>query len=399
MIKKISTNRKGFITFDAMIGVGILSLLVVGLYQISRQNRENKTLTEKRLFLQSMDIASIESFKDVIDSYIDKASNFSDSSTEWGWNNIANASPFPIIEEVGGIDYLKYELDKSIGKTKLDRLRHSIASNYQGACYNYSEKLSSDTDLYLYCPLLVDVKYDTPTKTDVDTPFTKGTTIDPNDVPIMKVTYKLYDTHKSSYTEEEYDITYSDVYNARKNLTSQKIIDVRNVLEDFATATKLKEVANEENDDGSGGLNNADDEMVGWHWKSYGDDKDKIRNVFCDKASGGGECSNLNTNDIWRSGTNIKRGLIAKRVADNFLGGVQSFFVDGFNNGIYIHPNGNDCSGSTDLSSCNINSLTIPQDDYITIGKPPYTSYIYIDPYKDTTKSNNDPYGRIVMTY
>jgi len=403
-MKKQARNRLAFATMDALMAISIISLGMIGYYYMKQDEERASTVNERKLFLQQTDIASRQTFLDIIEAYSPKlgAENgvVKDTDTRWGWSKSNGTSPFPISSTVSGITYLRYELQSGIlSATAFADLRKKIANNYREVCSDLSARVGSVSSVYLYCPLFNGISYDVSSgATGLVSPFVKGGTIDPEVIPTLRISYKKYDSLKSTFTIEEYRVPFTSEYLSRQNDTSRKMIDIRNVLETYANSTKLREIANVESIDGSGGLNNADDEFVGWHWKSFGDNRASMDATYCNKAVGGGQCTNLNTNNVWRSGLNIRKGLIARRVANNFFGGDMGNLVDGFGNAIYIHPTSSDCSAVANIYTCQINSLAIPQDNYITTGTPPYVTAIYIEPFGLKTRSSK-PYGKTYIVY
>jgi hypothetical protein len=81
----------------------------------------------------------------------------------------------------------------------------------------------------------------------------------------------------------------------------------------------------------------------------------------------------------------------------NLLDGDFLYSVDGFNNRIFVYPIVKDCT-NTDMTTCSIVAPQIPQEDYYTLKKPPYTSYVFTKNY--ASKGVTAPeFGRILVSY
>jgi len=397
--------RKAFTMIEALLAILIMILLfdIVANYE-KKKSIENNFL-DKDIFLQKFDKAIRISMQDIIEGYRPVLSNFDDGSNSWGWEaNIKESSPFPTLTKKDDMLLVKYTLGQEglsrdvFNNLRQTVIRHFISTDNKTGCHDVSDDMGSVEDIYLYCELIEDLKYDmSDGRTDLSSAYTIGEPLDPRAVPLAKLSYRLYDGLKTSYSVEEYHIPFSQEYNMLKSDSNDHLATIRNALEEFFNITMLREVANVENDDGSGGLNNSDDLAVGWYWKGFGDDRDTIETTYCDKASGSDSCENLNSNDIWRSGTDIKRGLIMGRLLANFLASDHTLALDGFGNAIYIHPNASSCDDDK-LSECDIDAPPLPKDDYYLIGKPPYVSTLYITPY-DERKDDSSFFGKIYITY
>jgi len=390
-------SRKGFALVDLIMAISLFGILMVSYSYMNQAEKIKQTHIDRQRFLQVFDTALIKSFNEIIDTYADSLVPVSDRDTQWGWNKQRAVSPFPILSTVNRVPYLKFDLSSTnIGATSLNKLKSSILSFFSPVCKQGKVPGARD-DLYLYCKDMRGFSYTTSVGV-VSRPINPGQPIDPKDIPVATLNFEQKDgAGKGTGTIESYRISYGGAYQIRRIESANKLNEMRAAIESFTNATKMKEIANPENSDKSGGLNNADDEFVGWHWKAFGDKMSNISSTFCDKPAGGGSCTNLNKNDIWRSGTNIARGLIARRFVKNLLSDDKSFFIDGFGNGIYIYPTALQCTG-TDYMACSINALTIPQDDYINIGTPPYLTVFYTEPFK-LKADRGEAFGRVITAY
>lgn len=390
-------QKKAFALIDSILAIALIGLAFVVFSYTQKAQKITQTHINEQRFLQSFDTGLIKSFDEIIDTYQSALIPTADTDTKWGWNKMNTVSPFPSYVIKSGVPYLAFDLSNAtIGATKLQKLQRSIISNFRGACRDATAKAGGGNILYLYCEDLQGLQYQTSTGTAAR-PVALGNPIDPSDVPVAVVTFAKRNGAGAVGGTDTYMVSYSSAYLKRQVESANRIGEMRAALESFTNATKLKEIANIENTDKSGGLNNADDEFVGWHWKLFGDNMGLIQSTYCNKPVGGGICTNLNTANIWRSGTNIARGLISRRFVNNLMSGDTSYYMDAFGNGIYIYPTALQCTG-TDFMACAINALTIPQDNYITIGNPPYTTVIYTEPFKNKATAGQ-PYGRAFVTY
>jgi len=383
---------------DTIMAIGLVSMAILAYGYMQKSQKIEQTHINEQRFLQTLDTGLMKSFGEVIDTYQSFLVPTSDSDTRWGWNKMNRVSPFPIYSVSGGVPYLVFNLSRSgIGTTKLLKLKRSIASYFRGSCRDNTSRVAGAGDnLYLYCEDLRGLSYQVAAGS-VSRAVALGNPIDPSDVPVAIVTFAKRDGAGNVFGTETYNVSYGGEYQKRQVESANRMGEMRSAMESFTNATKLREMANVEKSDKSGGLNSADDEFVGWHWKAFGNNKSLIQSTYCNKPSGGGACTNLNSANIWRSGTNIKRGLISRRFIANLMNGDSTYYNDAFGNGIYVYPTALQCTGS-DYMACSINGLTIPQDDYITIGNPPYVTAIYTEPFKSKGVPAR-PYGRVLVAY
>ena len=390
--------RKAVATLDAVIAIALIGLVFTAYTYMQKGQKIVQTHIDEQKFLQGFDTGILKAFEDIVDAYTPQLIPTADTDTTWGWNKLNTVSPFPSYVTVGGVPYLAFDLDEnSIGTTAFTQLKRSIISDFRDACKDGSSTAGSGNVLYLYCENLRGLQYQISTGT-VNRATALGNPIDPSDVPVAIVSFAKRDGAGTEFRTDTYDVSYDGIYQKRQVQTANKLNEMRAAFESFTNATKLREIANVENSDKSGGLNSADDEFVGWHWKVFGDDFSLIQSTYCNKAAGGGVCSNLDTSNIWRSGTGIARGLVARRFNTNLMAGDASYFNDAFGNGIYIYPTLSQCAGGSDYMACNIDALTVPQDDYITIGMPPYVSVFYTEPFAQKATAGQ-PYGRVLVAY
>ena len=383
---------------ELALGVVISGSIIAGYLYLQKSNTIRQGYVDKMAFFKTFKTGTQESVMDIIRTYETVNATVSTTNTKWGWSKSSQVNPFPIMKKYSGIPHVVYELQGGIiSASALSSLRSKISSHYRDVCHDVTAKLGGTRNVVIYCPLLTDIRYDLPTgATNATTPFTKGTAIYPES-PTVNIKYKKYDGLNNSFTIDTFKFTMDDTFTSLQNVSSERILTIRNAMESFSVNKKLKELRNPQRADGSGGLNSADDEFVAWNWEMFGNNTNSVKTTICVKGVGGGICGNLNTNNIWRTGTNIKRGLITKRLTANLFAGDTSFNVDGFGNAIYIYPITSDCTG-TDFMACSIKAPIVPRDNYINNGLPPYLSLIYTEPFKKKTSASKS-YGKMYVSY
>lgn len=397
--------RRGFTTLDFLLTVGLLSILFFSFNEIRKAQKIDQTHISELRTLQTLDIGFTASFENIIQTFSGSFATITDASTTWGWGSNDQVSPFPASVTIGDFTYLEYRLDDTdIGAARLQALKDRIIGNFRGACEDWTDEVSPVTkNLYLYCEDVVSFDYTLSDGTaGLVRPNALGDPVDPENIPTAVISFRKRDGAGNVAYNDTYTISFANIYEKRRVITANKLAEMRSAIENFTNAVKLREIANVENGDQSGGLNNADDEFVGWHWKAFGDDLAQIMAAFCNKPIGGGTCDNLNTNNIWRSGADIDRGLIARRFVTNLMQGDQTYYVDGFGNGIYIYPTASQCAAADYMDgACTINALDLPQDNYMTKAvpnTPPYVTVIFTEPYR-LKNTAGQPHGRVLVTY
>lgn len=397
--------RKGFTTLDFLLTMGLLSILFFSFNEIRKTQKIDQTHIHELQTLQTLDLGFTASFEDIVDTYSDSFAAILDTSTTWGWDSNNQVSPFPRSIVIGPFTYLEYRLDDTdIGALEHSALKDRIIGNYRGACEDWTDHVSAVTkNLYLYCEDIVSFDYSlSDGTTGLIRPNNLGDPIDPENIPTAVITFRKRDGAGNVAFNEDYTVSFANIYEKRRVLTANKLAEMRSAIENFTNAVKLREIATVENPDQSGGLNNMDDEFVGWHWKAFGDDLATIMATFCDKPVGGGICTNLNDNDIWRSGADINRGLIARRFIVNLMQNDITYHVDGFGNGIYIYPTASQCAAADYMDAgCTIDALDLPEDNYMTKAvpnTPPYVTVIFTEPFRLKATAGR-PYGRVLVAY
>jgi len=392
MIKKIQTQKKAFTIIEVMMVLVITGVTMLGFIKVVQNYKEDRGYAEERAFNTIISNGINTSFLDIIEAFQGSASSFIDSSANWGWSLLKDTSAFPIYSTSNGLPTLLFRLDEGLlSASKLAELQGKIASNFNGACTRVSDP-QMNGNVALMCPKLRNLIYDVG-GTSLTTPQNVGAVINPSLIPIVKVSFlRDYPTNRKAPTVETYTFNMSDVYLNRRNYSMRRITTIKTAMENFHNRAITKEIANSST---GGGLNSMDDIFVPWMWKIFGDNATKI-DTLCNKT--GTSCSNLNTNEIWRNSVSNK-GLLTRRVFTNLLGGDSSYAIDGFNNPIFILPFMSDCpTGTNDLTACPINVPSVPSDNYLTIGNPPFITAIYTPSFRDKTIDAPD-YGRVYLSY
>lgn len=400
MRKKI-LNQPAFTMIELVFVVMIIGVMSLGLYKMVKNFTEDEEYREERFFLQTVETGIKSSFLDIIDGYEGGVTNsVVDSSSNWGWETtLSSTSPLPVSSVgVGGLNYIDYKLQTGIlTATEYSVLQAKIVSNFRGSCS--LDGSSGVGTLRLFCPRLSSLRYDFGATLGAVTPHVLGNPLNPFDVPVVHVNYISTEitTKGAPRVSRVYDFSLNDVYQAKRNLSIRKIKTIRTAMESFVNATLSRELSNARRVDGSGGLNSGDDVFVPWVWKIFGDNSSQVRTTMCVKPAGAiTSCTNMNSNNIWRSSVGQK-GIYSRRVVNNLLGGDRGFLVDGFNNPIFIYPLASSCS-TLDYSLCPIVAPSLPTDNYLTLGNPPFVSVIYTPSFSSKNVSIED-YGRVLVAY
>jgi len=399
--KYFAKNRKAFTMVEMTLVMIVIGILGLGLLKGLKTFKANQEVREQISSLRTMETGMKSSFIDILDAYEPAiTASVADGSSNWGWAvNFRRTSPLPVANIIGGIGYLDYRVEVGgISAPLRTNLISKIASNFRGACFPKTAGVPAGT-VRLMCPRLKSLVYDVGTAIGSPVGHSLGTSLNSLNIPVVHIGYDKVNILKrlSRKTLSVYDFSMSEVYQARRNLSVRKIATIRGAMEVFVNATLTRELANPRNSDGSGGLNSMDDQFVPWGWKMFGNSTLQVRTSICNKASGNTTpCSNLSTNNIWRSGASAK-GLYIRRVVNNFLSGDSGFFVDGFNNPIFIYPFANSCAGS-DYFACGIIPPPVPTDNYLNIGRPPFVSVIYTPDFSSKNTIAED-FGRVLVGY
>ncbi len=377
-------------------------MIFLGLYKMIKNHTENRGYAEERAFTQAIDSGIKNSFLNILDAYDTRGASFVDTSNSWGWFNSPNTSPFPVSANASGLPFLDYRLDTvGLSAPQLANLRNEIVANFNGAC-SLDTTVRPRGDVRLFCPKLIRLEYNIGTTPTSATGHALGQTLNPENVPTIKVFYtREYPTSSLPVSQEEYDFSMSEIYNVRRSVSIRRLNTMRSAMEGFHNRTMIRELANSPTNGGvAGGLNSMDDEFVPWIWKALGDNIVSVNSINCAKTGGGVKsCTNLSTSNIWRSSM-AGRGLYTSRIIGNLLGGDLSFALDGFNNPIYIYILANNCSvTTTNLLSCPPNVVpALPRDDYMTVGVPPFVSILYI-PTANIKNTVAPDYARMYVSY
>jgi len=379
--------RNGLSIFEVALSIVIVSVVSIGIIkQIKSATRTNQIQVEMdyKIMLEN---AMKMSFEQIIDMYEPVCSKItSDAQTKWGWghNQCSGTSPFPIYVNP---EKIRYNINlNSLSASNKQSLINNIESAYSPYC---SVQSTTNTQINMLCPNLSGIVYNLGSG-NVASAHTAGQDINPFNVPTATISVQRREG-TGLFSTQTYKVSFMDVYEKRRNFSLEKFNVLRSSMKSFYDNQLAVEVANAP----STGLNSTDDEFIPWQWKMFGDKTSQVIGSVCNTA-GGTTCSNLNTNNIWRS-TVSGAGLYSRRLYNNLLSGDSRMAVDGFGNQIYIYPMMSQCANS-DMSACNTVAPAVPQKNYFNILRPPYMSAIYISTYKNKT-TVAPPYGRAYVSY
>jgi prepilin-type N-terminal cleavage/methylation domain-containing protein len=383
-------NRNAFTMVELIVSLIIIGI-IYGIFNRYTINIGQKYSAMSELkWRDGFEAALKENLVRILDTYRPLAAKIvGDGTSKWGWGNanLSHTSPFPTYE-AGRI--LRYHLDKSaLGTTKFNALAGEMEASLNGICI-----LNKKTNTYVdfFCPKLrgMTYEYGGSEKKQFHTP---GKDIDASTIPVVNVKYERERSGNggSVKTVVTQKIDMTDVFQWRRNYSMQILQRLYSALKSFSDKKLSMEIANTQ----PGGLNSTDDEFVPWVWETFGDKKTDVLSALC-SVDASGVCSNLDTDRIWRK-TLSGKGLFMRRIVSNLFNGDNDVVVDGFNNAIYIYPLANQCSGS-DYATCSVTAPKVPQDNYITIGKPPFASVLYTSLFSKKSKAPA-AYGRVFVGY
>jgi len=379
--------RKGFTLIETALSLVIFSTMMIYVVN-SIQNTNRELQVQKELeFYRVFERGTKNSFEQIIDAFSGICNNVSsDSQATWGWGHdqCSNTLLFPTFVSN---DKIKYDLDlSSLSSSESTNLVNAIMHSFSPYC---SLDKQTSTTLEMICPSVRGVDYDLGSGT-IANPQTAGSDVDPLLPPDVMLTTAKND-QDGVERQHSYNFSFLDVYEKRRMISLQKFSKYKTMLKTFHNMKLSLEVANSP----STGLNSIDDEFVPWMWTVFGDDSSSVLGSLCD-TSGGTSCTNLDTDDIWRS--NLSGiALYSRRIIDNLNNGDLSITTDGFGNMLSFYPFMSQCSDA-DISSCSTTAPPLPQEDYYNQMRPPYASVLYIETYKNKTTSAPE-YGRTYISY
>ena len=402
------TKRAGFTLLEALLVMVVLGFIYASLITMTKNVKEDAAVQREFYFNSKIERGIKQSFLDILDAYEPYCATTTDNADQWGWrgNNTKNTSPFPVsAKSANGLTVIRYSLDNTgISATELTRLQTKIESNFSGIC-SLSNKNKTRGNIELQCARLDRIEYaNTPSNTVAHTP---GTVLDPTNPPVVKVFYSFKSPTGPYKNIDEVRFSMDEIYAYRRNYSLSKLNTIRREMRAFYNTKLMKEVQNSP----TNGLNSVDDEFVPYMWMMFGDNTSSVLNTIC--VSSGGRCSNLDTNNIWRSGI-LGKALYIRRIVSNLLAGDTKMTVDGFNNEIYVYPILSQCANN-DIDTCNVTPPPIPQDNYINLSGvpaspdgvggaaggapvPPFLSAIYI--FGHSKKDATEPeYARMYVAY
>ncbi len=387
-------KRKGFTLIELTVSLIIISVVWVGFLKFLQIQKEENNVNRELAGFEIFQNAIKRNFITILNDFQPVCSNIpTDATSEWGWSHASckNTSPFPVLDSTNGGRKIKYNIDfNSLAIAKQNELKADLEKNFNGVC---SLNSSSNSDIILDCPKITNLQYDTGAGFSTASPHTLGSDIDPSVVPMVRVTYDRVSEIGSFQTTDDLDFTLNDLYTYRRNITINKLDEIKTAMKAFHDG----KLAVEFQTPPPGALHSMDDEMVPWFWQIFGDKVD-TRTTYC-IDSGSGVCNNLDNNNYWRTSGLSYKGLYMRRIAQNLFSGDLSHSIDGFGNKIMLYPFAEQCT-TNDLSTCSVTRPPVPQRDYYKLGapKPPFTTVLYT---KTSSLKNQQrlDYERIYFTY
>lgn len=386
-------TSSAFTMIEMVFVIIIVSLLYAAILKSTQKTTQERAVYEELNFYKNIDSAFKETFLDILDTFEPICSVIpSDATNRWGWGHpsCATTSPLPVFSTTGGKRLINYSIQfTSLSAGQQIALENKIIGSFNGVCTKESK---TNTQLSLYCPKVLGVTYST-TGAFVATSHTVGSPIDPQNAPTVRISYNRQSeigTFAAGTTPPNYDFSLGDIFIQRRNYSLTKMNEIRQTLKNFYH----NELTKEFNNAPAIGLHSMDDEFVFWAWKVFGDNASSIRNL-CTVV--GGTCSNLNSNNIWRSSLSGK-GLFVRKMISNILNGDNKYSVDGFGNQLNIYPIASQCGGA-DFASCAVVAPPIPADNYIAGSvTPPYTSVLYVQGF-GARGTTTPAYTKMYLTY
>jgi len=388
--------RSAYLMVELVVVVMVLGLIATFYAKTKQHTDIVSSVQHDEAFMQNMKYGIKNSFIDIIEGYGDKVLPTAEANRDWGWTK-RRVSPLPTFVPSATKPTLRYSLDTSIGATRLTKLKNDILENYNGAC---SVDSSTNSRLVLLCPKLKTLKYSVGGG-DVNSIHTVGTHLDTRTIPLLKVKYWHEAIGSVARKEREYHFGLEDIYQARRNISIRKINTIRNAMERLHNTTESLEIKNRFSSVATGGLHSMDDMFIGWVWKAFGTNPALI-NTICAKPTASLQCTNLNTNTIWRSSVS-GRAMYSMALVKSLLLNDKNYLIDGFNNPIYIYPYSSFCSSAvTDWGLCANTAPAVPFDGYSSGGanipSTPHISVIYTPSYSSKNQSGSD-FGKIYVSY
>jgi len=369
--------------FSLMILIVVTGYAIKGLKSSNRGVQIQTEMDYKRTLESGMK-SNLEQIIDIFEPICTNVN--SDALSQWGWAhaNCDLTSPFPTYLAT---EKLRYTIDfSSLSAQNSQSLQDFILSSLQPYC---SLDSVTNSNMDLLCPNLSNLTYDLGLGS-VASAHTLGSDINPLIVPVATVTLSRREGD-GTINPQTYTYSFQSIFEKRRQITVEKFNTVRNVLKTYYNNQLSIEVANAP----STGLNSIDDEFVPWAWKAFGDNTSDVLGSICDTA-GGNTCSNLDTDNIWR--TNLSGdGLYIRRLSTNLFSGDLRMATDGFGNQVTFYPMMSQCSNS-DVTTCTTTAPPVPQQNYYNIARPPYVSLLYIDTFKNVS-SSAPSYGRTYISY
>jgi len=386
-INKRSRMRNGMTMIETGLSLAILSVVILTTFNYLRSTKRDVLIQREIDFRAVFGDGIKKSFEEILDAYEPICSSItSDAQTKWGWGHSQcdGTSPFPTYL---ASEQIRYNLElSSLSASEKLRLEDAIVGAFSPYC-SLSSVGANNIDLR--CPTMTNLVYDLGSGS-VAAAHTLGQDIDPSIIPKATMTISRKEGD-GSITTVDTNIPLLDLYQKRRQFSLEKFNLIRNIAKTYYNNQLSLEVANAP----STGLNSIDDEFVWWGWKMFGDNTSDVLGSICN-TGGTDICSNLNTNNIWRSSLS-GNGLYMRRLSQNMLNGDTRMSVDGFGNQVVFYPMMSQCANN-DISTCSTTAPPVPQKGYYNIMRPPYVSVLYIDSFKDKTVVAPS-YGRAYISY
>ncbi|CAA6806583.1 MAG: Unknown protein [uncultured Sulfurovum sp.] len=382
-------KRKAFALMEVLFATIIISLLIAALNYNLKDAKEMHNVKKELEFFDIMEGGIKQSFIQILNAYETVAQDdisTAKSTWSWGGTKMNNTSPLPTYVAT---NILRFNLDKnSLSTTEKNRLIENIVANFKKICKKNPETVSTQLDLY--CPKLIGLNFTLGYSSTLG--INIGSNIDPQEAPSVHVKYKRESASgivtDVAYTDQTFIFSLEEIYSHRKNYSLRKMNTVRSALRAYSNSKMLKELSNTS----PNGLNSIDDGFVPWYYTAFGKDTTKVRTHNCTTG-----CTNMKNSNFWLP-TGSKRGEFTLNLINNLLNGDKQYAVDGFNNELFIHPIVNNCTAGSNLRTCSISMPTYPKDDYFTIGNPPYTAALYIQP-RELLSNNSPEYSRMIISF
>lgn len=409
--KQYLANKKGMTVIEVALAILIMGIVIGYAIKAMVTTNENLRMNKERHFAYTFDKAMKTSAALIMDAYEPVCSTISgDAVANWGWGHSScnKTSPFPAYNSTG-TEKIVYNLQLSnLSATASAALVSNIAQAYAPYCAVSSQ---TTTKLELRCANLRGLTYDigggpisaVQGTVDATGTMTANGDINPTLSPSYTITYNRVRENGNVTETSTYNGALSDFWVKRRNYSLEKLNKVSNYFKAFNYAVLTRELENT----APTGLNSTDDEFVPWFWEAFGDYVSPTASAGNNNCTDvGGTCTNLNTNNIWRSG-NPSAALIWRRTVASLGQNDSSITIDGFGNEQRIIPIMSQCTaaaGPNQLTTCTTTAPyngapAVPADSYFSgVSKPPYTSVIF-----SSTCANNavaaPAYCRYLIAY